>query len=470
MSVCGASALYFVAFFVFVVRGDASPVLANISAGNPHLIELRRESVPVMREGRVVSYKSTYSGPLAIGTPPQEFRVVFDTGSGNLIVPAVECQSEACLVHRTYDALASNTSKPVNVDGSEVYPGDFCDQVTVGFGTGLIKGEFTRDVVCLGEAEHNRHCVDADVIVAVEMSTNPFKSFSFDGIFGMGLGALALGAKSSVFQQFLQGGRASAPRFGVFLTEGDDGETSEIAIGGHNQERLLEPLSFSPVRMPQLGYWQVPILDIRVDGESLGICDDGSCRGVVDTGSSHMGVPSSVLRQMSDSLRVDAGDLADCRLARAPTIEIDLTSTTLVITPETYMRRLPLRSDLQVNSRQPPVDPPKSLRQSADVGGNSASEEWHCSARLMSINFPAPLGPNLFVLGEPVLHKYYTVFDWQAQQVGFGLSSSRRNVGALVRQDHQGSLTEEVDVFDVSLRSVDASVFMQMKVVLRRRA
>ena len=73
--------------------------------------------------------------------------------------------------------------------------------------------------------------MDADVIVAVEMSTQPFKSFSFDGIFGMGLGALALGAKSFVFQQFLHGGKATAPRFGVFLTEGEDGETSEIATG-----------------------------------------------------------------------------------------------------------------------------------------------------------------------------------------------------------------------------------------------
>ena len=68
---------------------------------------------------------------------------------------------------------------------------------------------------------------------------------------------------------------------------------------------------------------------------------------------------------------------------------------------------------------------------------------WHCSARLMSINFPAPLGPNLFVLGEPVLHKYDTVFDWYAQEVGFGLSSSRRNVGKLVRQGREGSLHQE---------------------------
>ena len=98
------------------------------------------------------------------------------------------------------------------------------------------------------------------------------------------------------------------------------------------------------------------------------------------------------------------------------------------------------RSPSQVSSRQLPVDPPMSLRHSADLGGIPEVEAWHCSDRLRSINFLAPLGPNLFVLGEPVLHKYYAVFDWQAQEVGFGLSSSRRNVGQLVRDS---SLNQE---------------------------
>ena len=101
------------------------------------------------------------------------------------------------------------------------------------------------------------------------------------------------------------------------------------------------------------------------------------------------------------------------------------------------------RSPSQVSSRQLSVHPPKSLPHAADLGGITEAQAWHCSARLMSINFPAPLGPNLFVLGEPVLHKYYTVFDWHAQEVGFGLSSSRRNVGKLVRQGREGSLHQE---------------------------
>merc|ERR1719373_231546 len=53
--------------------------------------------------------------------------------------------------------------------------------------------------------------------------------------------------------------------------------------------------------------------------------------------------------------------------------------------------------------------------------------DWVCAPRIMPVNLPAPLGPNLFILGEPVLHRYYTVYDWKTKEIGFGLSATKRN-------------------------------------------
>merc|ERR1719163_2424024 len=69
--------------------------------------------------GLGVVHKTAYWGSMSIGTPPQPFKVIFDTGSGNLIVPSASCTVPGCQPHKKYSNKASSTSSFVTNEKSE---------------------------------------------------------------------------------------------------------------------------------------------------------------------------------------------------------------------------------------------------------------------------------------------------------------------------------------------------------------
>lgn len=52
-----------------------------------------------------------YFAEVQVGTPPQKFTVVPDTGSSNLWMYSKTCNAIPCWYHDTYDAKASSTYK-----------------------------------------------------------------------------------------------------------------------------------------------------------------------------------------------------------------------------------------------------------------------------------------------------------------------------------------------------------------------
>merc|ERR1719506_1792754 len=127
----------------------------------PYSIPLKRQQMPLHSQGGVVQHKSAYYGQISVGAPQSQFfEVVFDTGSGHLVLPSTMCRSQTCLDHRRYKRKASLLAEDIDVDGTPVKPGQMRDQITVSFGTGEVTGVFVRDRVCLGGATSLEPSVD----------------------------------------------------------------------------------------------------------------------------------------------------------------------------------------------------------------------------------------------------------------------------------------------------------------------
>jgi len=174
-----------------------------------------------------------------------------------------------------------------------------------------------------------------------------------------------------------------------------------------------------------------------------------------------LGIPGPFDAEVAKMLTVPAGEMLDCRLADLPEIQIELPGLNITLHPDTYMRRLPLREDVNVDSVKGVTMPEKGELELSESSSTTTttpvvltendapgSVPRFCRPRFMPVNMPAPLGPKLFILGEPVLHRYYTVFDWSGPRIGMSLANTKMNtIDKSLNTDRIGSLPEDMDVY-----------------------
>lgn len=76
-----------------------------------------------------------YLGKIGVGTPPQEFTVIFDTGSSNLVIPSKSCPTETCSDKPSYDSGKSSTYQ---ANGEEFH---------IRYGSGKFTGIWSSDTL-----------------------------------------------------------------------------------------------------------------------------------------------------------------------------------------------------------------------------------------------------------------------------------------------------------------------------------
>lgn len=391
---------------LFSPQAEAPPATPT----DMYTVPLRKQYVPIQRNGSTVAYKTAYFGSIFVGSPkPQPFTVVFDTGSGHLILPSSACTSETCMKHTRYDSKSSTTGVDISHIGEVLDDtNDARDALRIRFGSGEVLGQFANDRVCLSSSAE--HCSSQRIVVATEMSPQPFGLFAFDGVLGLGTDALSLNPFFSFFGQMASQHPSMQPRFSVYLSRSDDGQ-SAITFGGHQEQCAETGIQWVPVAMPELGYWQVRVKSVRVGGKVLEECEDGSCRAILDTGTSLLGVPRQssrtlhrlLARPVPDELAAAPKPLesTDCREVAGEALEFDLGGPVVTLGPSDYSRPKPYNMTVP-----------------------NQTDAWRlwCRSLLLPLDMKEPIGPLVFIWGEPVLRRYFTLYDWAAKQVGFSVA------------------------------------------------
>ena len=241
-----------------------------------------------------------YFGAIALGTPPQSFRVVFDTGSSNLWVPSAKCAFTQipCDLHAKYESGDSATAE---ADGAAF---------AIQYGSGSLSGFLSADTLTWGGLEITHQTF-------AEATREPGLAFMFarfDGILGMGWPQIAVDRVPPPFHNAFAQGLVKENVFSFWLNRdenSEDGPGGELVLGGVDPAHHVGEHVW--LNVTREGYWQVAMDDVLVAGRSSGRCGAKGCAAIVDTGTSLLAGPTEVIEAINKKIGARSVLGEECR-------------------------------------------------------------------------------------------------------------------------------------------------------------
>ncbi|XP_073138377.1 cyprosin-like [Henckelia pumila] len=251
-------------------------------------------------DGDIVSLKNyldaQYYGEIEIGTPPQKFTVIFDTGSSNLWVPSAKCYfSVACYLHPRYK---SSKSKTYTKNGKSC---------SISYGSGSISGFLSQDNVGVGDV-----VVKDQVFIETTREVGlTFLVGKFDGILGLGFQEISVANVVPVWYNMMDQDLVEEKVFSFWLNRNASADSGgEIVFGGIDSNHYKGNHTYVPVT--EKGYWQFHLGDVLVGNLSTGFCE-GGCAAIVDSGTSLLTGPTTVITQINHAIGAEGIVSTECK-------------------------------------------------------------------------------------------------------------------------------------------------------------
>ncbi|XP_053801189.1 pepsin A-like [Vidua macroura] len=303
-----------------------------------------------------------YFGTISIGTPPQEFTVVFDTGSSNLWVPSVFCSSPACRNHHRFNPAESSTFLSTN------------DTLFIAYGTGSMTGVLGYDTVNVAGIN-----VRNQIFGLAETEPGDFFYYTpFDGILGLAFPSIASSGATPVFDNMIMENLVDRNLFSVYLSRDQGG--SFVLFGAIDPYYTTEGISWIPLSAET--YWQITMERVSISGTPVA-CSSG-CQAIVDTGTTLLAVPIRAFRTLMTRLGASSSGEISCEaISNLPNLIFHINGKKFPVPPRAYV----LRSN------------------------------GYCTLALQGMDVPTEEG-ELWILGDVFIREYYVIFDRANNKVG----------------------------------------------------
>ncbi|XP_040009904.1 pepsin A-like [Xiphias gladius] len=308
----------------------------------------------------------SYYGVISIGTPPQSFKVIFDTGSSNLWVPSVYCSSQACENHKKFNPQLSSTFKWTN------------EPLSIQYGTGSMTGYLGKDTVEVGGISLPNQ------LFGLSQSEATFLSYmKADGILGLAFQSIAVDNALPVFDNMVKQGLVSQPLFSVYLSSNSE-QGSEVVFGGLDSRYYTGSISWIP--LTSATYWQIQMDSVTINGQVVAC--SGGCQAIIDTGTSLIVGPNNEINNINSWVGASTNQYGDAtvncqNIHSMPDVTFTLNGHAFTISPPAYV----------------------------------SQTYYGCNT-----GFGQGGSQQLWILGDVFIREYYAVFDAQSQAVGLAKS------------------------------------------------
>ncbi|XP_057583154.1 pregnancy-associated glycoprotein 2-like [Hippopotamus amphibius kiboko] len=263
-----------------------------------------------------------YFGIITIGTPPQEFRVVFDTGSSDLWVTSDVCSSPPCSTSKLFNPRLSRTFKRTT------------HLFNLNYLTGTLLGSLCYDTVQIGNLTIYRQAFGL-IEKQVRLDHAPF-----DGILGLGYPRLTQESITPIFDNLKTRGLISQPVFAFYLSNWKE-NGSVVMFGGVDHSYHRGELKWIPVS--ETHFWQITINRISMDG--MAIACFNSCQAIVDTGTSFIVGPTRHIITIQKLIKaIPFGQkyvVPYCNITQLPTFSVNINGSDYPVPPKAYIWKSP---------------------------------------------------------------------------------------------------------------------------------